>query len=79
MRAIGPCSEDEMIAVFLRGELDSDRFGALLASALDRHGADDTLLTSASLADARENALRRLLLDETRGYECRGPVRRLSR
>ncbi len=57
-----------MIAVFLRGELTSDRFGPALVEGLRRCGADARLLTSPDLDDDTENALRRTLLDETRTY-----------
>lgn len=57
-----------MIAVFLRGELDSERFGSVLSSALHSRGADASLLTSPDLKDEAENALRRRLLDDTRAY-----------
>jgi hypothetical protein len=68
MRIIAPSSEDEMIAVFLRGELDSERFGPALAEGLRRRGADAGLLSAPGLDEPRENALRRELLEETRAY-----------
>jgi hypothetical protein len=71
MRIAAPSSEDEMIAVFLRGELESERFGAALAEGLGRRGADAGLLTAPDLGDAEENALRRELLEETRAYRRR--------
>jgi hypothetical protein len=60
-----------MIAVFLRGELDSERFGPALAEGLRRRGADAGLVSSPGLDDARQNALRRELLEETRAYRRR--------
>src|SRR5262245_20918321 len=57
-----------MIATFLQTECDSDRCGQAVAEALRRHAADAGLVTSPVLADAEENALRRAILDETRGY-----------
>jgi hypothetical protein len=71
MRIVAPSSEDEMIAVFLRGELESERFAAALRRRLRRSGADAGLLTSPDLADEQENALRRALLEETRAYARR--------
>jgi hypothetical protein len=38
MRIVAPSSEDEMIAAFLRGELDSERFGPALLEGLRRSG-----------------------------------------
>jgi hypothetical protein len=74
MRVVGPSSEDEMVAVFLRGELDSPRFAGAIRDALARAGADAGLVTSPDLADPGENALRRRLLTETRAYETRDGV-----
>jgi hypothetical protein len=68
---VAPSSEDEMIATFLRAELDSDRFGQAIADALRRSGADVRVVTSPALANGDENELRRRILDETRGYSRR--------
>jgi hypothetical protein len=65
---VGPSSESEMIATFLQAECDSERWGQAVADALRRHAADAGLVTSPVLADAEENALRRAILGETRGY-----------
>jgi hypothetical protein len=74
MRVIGPSSEVEMIAVFLRGELDSDRFGGAIRGALARAGTQDDVVTMPDLGDEAENAVRRLLLTETRAYGTRDGV-----
>jgi hypothetical protein len=68
VRVVAPSSEDEMIATFLRAEIDSDRFGSVLAAALRREGADARVLTSPALDNDDENTLRRQLLEETRAY-----------
>jgi len=60
-----------MVAVFLRGELGSDRFGPGVVEALRSRGATAALVTAPDLADAAENALRREVLDETREYTRR--------
>jgi hypothetical protein len=65
---VAPSSEDEMIATFLRAELESDRWNGPIADALNAHGADARVVTRAVLTSAEENALRRRILDETRGY-----------
>jgi hypothetical protein len=39
MRVVAPSSEEEMIAVFLRGELRSDRFAPGIRDALRTAGA----------------------------------------
>lgn len=51
-------SEDEMIAVFLRGEIDSDRWGPKLRELLARDGR----------TEADDSEYRRQLLDEHRAY-----------
>lgn len=57
-----------MVAVFLRGELASERFGNAVGAALERTGADRSLVQSPDLADDAANALRRRVLREARGY-----------
>ena len=66
MRMIRPSSEEEMVAVFLRGELDSERFGPGVRAAID-----ERLLLEADLEDEGQNALRRAALTKLRGYESR--------
>jgi hypothetical protein len=68
VRVIRASSEDEMVAVFLQGELSSSRFGGGLRKALEAHGASERLLTAPRLDDAAENAVRRSILGATRGY-----------
>jgi hypothetical protein len=63
--------EDEVIAVFLRGELDSGRYGATLCGLLVRDGRDAQVLRHADLDVASDNAYRRRLLDEHRAYDRR--------
>ena len=66
MRMIRPSTEAEMVAVFLRGELDSERFGQRL-----RETIDERLLLGPDLDDEGENAVRRTALTTLRGYETR--------
>jgi hypothetical protein len=68
---LGPISEDEMIAVFLQGELGSERFGSAIKALLVRGGLEDAVVRHPDLTDAAENAARRRLLDEHRAYERR--------
>lgn len=72
MRALRPSSEDEMVAVFLRGELASERFGPGIERALADAGTDRRLLEEPDLSDPAANALRRRLLAELRGYGDEG-------
>jgi hypothetical protein len=68
MRLLRRVSEDEVIAVFLRGELDSDRYGEKLLDSLHREGRDEDVLRRPDLGNAGENGYRRRLLDEHRAY-----------
>src|SRR5262245_28508752 len=60
-----------MIAVFLRAEVDSARYGGQLRVLLDRDRRPHDLLRWPDLADVEGNAYRRGLLEEHRAYERR--------
>ena len=60
-----------MIAVFLRGEIDSDRYGEKLRALLLRDGRLPDVLREPDVHDADANAYRRRLLEEHRAYERR--------
>jgi hypothetical protein len=66
VRVIRSSSEAEMIAVFLRGELDSERFGSRLRATID-----ERLLVDPDLEDVEQNAVRRAALTTLRGYQPR--------
>ncbi len=68
LRIVRSISEDEMIAVFLRGELDSERYGARLR---ELAGAEAEALLDPDTADAEVNRRRRETLDRHRAYERR--------
>jgi hypothetical protein len=57
-----------MIACFLAAELTSERFGPAIRSALAANGHSESMLTHPDLSNADQNAARRALLAETRGY-----------
>jgi hypothetical protein len=71
MRVLRPISEDEMIAVFLRAELDSGRYGETLHRFLARDGRGTDVLRRPELEDPDANRYRRGLLEEYRAYERR--------
>ena len=71
MRRLRHSSEDEMVALFLRTELSSDRFGAELRALLERDGVPERVVTTPDLGSAVENDVRRGLLTEHRGYATR--------
>ena len=60
-----------MVAVFLRGELGSERFAPGIREALDAAGVAEELITDPDLRHLEDNAVRRRVLDATRGYEQR--------
>ena len=68
MRAVRESSDDEMIAVFLLGELASERWGAGIRAALAAAGQPELLITAANLGDPDQNHARRELLATARGY-----------
>jgi hypothetical protein len=68
MRHLREIGEDEMVAVFLRAEFGSPRYGPVVLQALERHGYDRRLVEAPDLAEAAENAARRRVLGEYRGY-----------
>jgi hypothetical protein len=68
MRVVGPISEPEVVATFLRGELDSARWGEALRALLREAGEDERVVSRPNVADARENAFSERLLDQHRGW-----------
>jgi hypothetical protein len=68
VRVIGPSSEEEMVALFLRTELTSTRFRPSVREVLTAERADERVVVEPRLDDAGDNALRRRLLGATRGY-----------
>ncbi len=72
MRHLSAVAEDEMIAVFLRGEIDSPRFGASDHFHLHRRRLDRGIIDRPDLTDPNQNAARREVLGAYRGL---GPGR----
>jgi hypothetical protein len=71
LRIIESVTEDEVIACFLRAELDSGRYGEVLRELLDRDDRDVDVLARPDFADLAANRYRSALLDEYRGFEQR--------
>jgi hypothetical protein len=71
MRLLRPIAEDEMVAVFLRGELDSSRYRETLRGFLARDRRDEGVLRRPDLDDREANRYRSGLLEEYRAYERR--------
>jgi hypothetical protein len=68
MRFLRESSESEMVAVFLRGELTSERFGPALRDLLRERREPETIVSDPDLNDRRANEARAALLASTRGY-----------
>jgi hypothetical protein len=68
MRIVRESSEAEVVAAFLRAELDSSRYRDTVLALLDEVGEDERLLRSPTITDASENKLRATLLDRYRGW-----------
>jgi hypothetical protein len=66
MRVIAPVPEEQVVAAFLRAEINSPRFGPGLLALLG--GEDVSIVTEPRLDDARENDFRAQLLDRHRGW-----------
>jgi hypothetical protein len=71
MRLLRPSSEAEMIALFLRTELPSNRWQDDLRALLKRAGLPEHVITAPDLGDDVENRARLRLLTEHRGYGTR--------
>jgi hypothetical protein len=71
MRILEPVSEDEMIAVFLKAEINSPRFGDSILKFLHEHNLDREIIDQPDTTIGRDNQLRRNLLDEYRFYTQR--------
>jgi hypothetical protein len=68
MRIVGRVDEAEVVAVFLRGELESERFGAAIRAALARDGVDPAVIATPDVDDEEQNAYRASILGELRGW-----------
>lgn len=68
MRMVRDSNEAEMVAVFLSGELSSERFGPAIRDALLACGQSERLLVEPDLNDTQANRARRAVLAATRGY-----------
>ena len=66
MKLIKQIPEDEMIAEFLRAEINSTRFGKDIIDALKRKKKSKDIVTNPDLSNNSENQLREELLREVR-------------
>lgn len=68
MRKIRDVSEDEMIAIFLKAEINSTRFCDKLKLHIQQEKIDSQIVQEPDWHNASENAIRRKLLGVYRGY-----------
>lgn len=69
MRHIEDIPEHSMVAVFLQGEIQSERFGMEILRLLQRDGIPRTIIDHADTRNAAENNYRLRLLGDFRGYK----------
>lgn len=69
MRIIEQIAESEMVATFLRAEINSLRFGASILLILERDGVERKIIDEPDENNAAENEYRDWLLGELRGYK----------
>jgi hypothetical protein len=67
----GDASEDDMVAAFLRAEVDSSRFSHMVIHLLATLGWTRALIDSPNLADPTQNSARKTILSNYRGYPDR--------
>lgn len=65
---IREASEDEMILVFLRGEIKSDRFQSQIINVLAELKLSADVIENANLSNSNENQERKCIIREFRGY-----------
>jgi hypothetical protein len=68
MRELARLTEHDMIAAFVRAELDSERFGPAVRAASRRHRVPRRVVEHPDTADARQNAQRLAILRDYRRY-----------
>lgn len=68
MRILGESPETDVVAAFLRGEMESERWGERLRSMLAADGVERRVLARPDTSDAEQNAYRLDLLDRHRGW-----------
>lgn len=71
MRLVQPITEDEMVALFLRTEIQSARHRDAILALLQRDGRESRIVEAPDLNDADANAYRVRLLGDFRGYKQR--------
>ena len=68
MHKLKDITEDEMIAVFLKGEIDSHRFGDEIIRYLQKNNLNRKLIDKPDISSVQENDNRRSTMTHYRGY-----------
>jgi hypothetical protein len=68
MRILGRVTEEDVVAAFLRGELESERWREPLLALLHEDGMDVAVVASPDVDDPAESAYRARLLDRHRAW-----------
>lgn len=68
MKIIRQSNENEMLLEFLRGEIDSKRFGEMLKNTVKELGFSEDLIRNANLDNQVENERRKLIMEKFRQY-----------
>ena len=68
MQLLHAIGEDEMVAVFLQTEVASTRFAPTILAILRRDGRERRIIDQPDLSNAADNAYRRHVLGQYRGY-----------
>lgn len=68
MRMLGPSSEAEMVAIFLRGEIDAARYAPTIAAILACEQLSRQIIDAPDLNNPLENVRRRAILGAFRGF-----------
>ncbi len=74
MRLIERVDEAEVVAEFLRAEIDSPRFGPRVRARIHADGRDESVVRSADTSSAADNAYRAALLHSYRGVGGSAPL-----
>ncbi len=69
MKKTKDITEDEMISVFLKAEIDSSRWSASIVKLLEKACKNRAIIDNPNINDGDENTYRKRLLGEFRGYK----------
>jgi len=68
MKIFEELTEDQMIGAFLKGEIDSERFGSEMKKEINTLGIRVNVVINPDTSDAQQNELRRKIFSRYRGY-----------